>query len=197
MVGFSSFQGLLSFVQVHGYWIFFVLVLALGPVAVIAAAFAASFRIFDVYFVFLVAFLASCAGDLFWYFLGDFGRTSFIDKHFNKLMKNKTLVKVEKLLEKDSFRAILLIKMIPPLPAPGLIFAGMDRLNFRKFLFASLVINIASNATFVALGYYFGVVIGRLFFSPVETFVGVFVLLSLVFVFHRKFSSKFYMKNKN
>jgi len=196
MVMFSDFSQLLAFVQTQGYWIIFVLILALGPVAILAAAFAASFGIFNVYLVFALAFLGSSLGDLFWYSIGEFGRVSFIDKHFKKLMKNKTLVKVEKLLEKNSFKAILLIKLIPPLPVPGLIFAGMDKLRLKKFLFASFVINFVSGVVFVALGYYFGVVIGRLFFDPLTIIIGVAAILMGIFVFRRRYSFQFY-REKN
>ncbi len=194
MVVFSDFSSLLAFVQAQGYWIIFVLILALGPVAVLAAAFAASFGIFNVFLVFILAFLGSSLGDLFWYSIGEFGRISFIDKHFQRLMKNKTLRRVEKLLNKNSFRAILLIKLVPPLPVPGLIFAGMDKLRLRKFLFASLVINFVSSIVFVVLGYYFGVVVGKLLFSPLEISLGFLTIFSLMFVYHRRYSFRFYRK---
>ena len=194
MVGFSNFSDLLSFMQTQGYWIVFLLVIILGPVAVLAAAFAASFGIFNVYLVFLIAFLGSSVGDLFWYFVGEFGRESVINRHFGQVMKSKNMKKVEKLLEKDSFRAMLLIKLVPPLPVPGLIFVGMDELRLRKFLFASLVINFVSSIVFVALGYYFGVVIGELFFSPAQIIIGVAVILIIIFLLHRKYSHGFYRK---
>jgi len=194
MVMFSDFSQLLAFVQTQGYLIILVLILALGPVAILAAAFAASFGIFNIYLVFALAFFGSSLGDLFWYFVGEFGRESLINKHFGRIMKSKSMKKVEKLLEKDSFRAMLLIKLVPPLPIPGLIFTGMDELRLKKFLFASLIINFVSSLVFVVLGYYFGVVIGKLFFSPIEIIVGIFIILVIAFLLHRKFSKRFYRK---
>ncbi len=194
MVMFSDFLSLLAFVQAQGYWIIFVLILALGPVAVSAAAFASSFGIFNIFIVFILAFVGTSLGDFFWYSIGEFGRVSFIDRYFKRLMKNKTLVKIEKLLEKNSFKAILLIKLVPPLPVPGLIFAGMDKLRLRKFLFASLAINFISSIVFVLLGYYFGVVIGKLLFSPLEISLGFLTIFSLMFVYRRRYSFRFYRK---
>ncbi len=189
-----DFTDLLLFFQTHGYWILFLVIMFEGPIAITAAAFAASFGIFNVYFILVLSFFACTAGDMFWYFLGKFWRESIIDRHFGKIMKSKNMKKVKKLLEGHYFRAIILIKLVPPLPVPGLIFAGADELKFRKFLFASALVNVVSCVVFVVLGYYLGAFVDKMFFGNMQLIIaGVLISGTLLFVY-RKNSHKIYKK---
>lgn len=189
-----EFTDLLLFFQTHGYWILFLLIMFEGPIAITAAALAASFGIFNIYFILVLSFFACIAGDLFWYLLGKFWRESIIDRHFSKIMKGKMMKKVKKLLEKHYFKAILLIKLVPPLPVPGLIFAGADELKFRKFILASAIVNFVSCIVFAALGYYFGMFINKFFFGGIQLVIaGVLISGALVMVY-KKNSHKIYRK---
>jgi membrane protein DedA with SNARE-associated domain len=165
-----------------------------GPIVVSAVAFAASFGFFNIYLVLLLSFLACTAGDLFWYFIGRFGRESILNKHFNKIMKSKNMIKIKKLLEDHYFRAIVLIKLVPPLPVPGLIFAGVDELKFKKFIFASLTVNLISSVVFVILGYYFGVFVNNFLFGNSWLIFGGALIFASSILIYRKHSAKIYRK---
>ncbi len=195
MLHFSNFAEVFYFIQIQGYWIVFLLMLIEGPIVTMAAAFAASFDVFNIYVIFVLSFFGNLIGDMFWYFLGKSGRKSIIDKYLEKReIKSRAIRRIEKLLDENYFKALLLIKIVPSLPVPGLIFTGMSRLKLKKMIFATITINLIYCSSFVVIGYYFGSLI-RSHLLDVKIFEIVVISIVVVVVailFYRKYSSKFY-----
>ena len=195
MVHPVTISEVMAFAQTHGYWVLFLLMLAEGPIVTSAAAFMASFHIFNIYLVFALSFLGNQTGDLLFYFLGRFGRKSMIDRYMEKKKVSlRTVSRIEKMLEDNYFRALLVIKLVPSLPIPGLIFSGAGRLKLKKFLFASIVINLFYCLAFTLLGYYSGFIFGRYVLNArrLEIFIGVAVIIAVAIWVYRKYSSGFY-----
>lgn len=195
MIDISNFSWLIFFVQTHGYWIVFLLMLLEGPIVTAAASFAASLGVFNIYLIFVLSFFGDFIGDIILYYIGRFGRKSVIDRYLAKHhIGRKIVLKIEKLLSENSFKALLLIKVVPPLPIPGLVLTGVSRLNIKKFLFASVIINIFYSLIFVLVGYYSGVLVRRYLISArsIEAIVAALAVLVVLILFYRKYSSRFY-----
>jgi membrane protein DedA with SNARE-associated domain len=172
--------------------------IAEGPIVTMAASFASSFGIFNVWIIFFLALFGTMLGDVFWYALGRFGRKSVIEKYVNKnFSETKTAKRLERLLEDNYFKAILLIKLVPPLPVPGLILTGVTRMKFKKFIFASGIISLIYCIVFVVLGYFFGRFIDTFRFGKLEIIIGISVALIVAFLFYKKYSSKVYKGIEN
>ncbi|MDE1849041.1 MAG: VTT domain-containing protein [Nanoarchaeota archaeon] len=197
MIDFSNFLWLTLFVQTHGYWIVFLLMLLEGPIVTAAASFAASLGVFNIYVIFVLSFFGDFIGDIVLYYLGRFGRRSLIDRYMLKHHLGKKIVlKVEKLLGENSFKALLLIKVVPPLPVPGLILTGVSKLNVKRFLFASVVINIFYSLAFVLVGYYSGILFKKYLISTwnVEFFIAFIAVLLVLILIYRKYAPRLYQK---
>jgi len=181
----SSAQGTLSFLQVHGYWIMFILMIFEGPIVTAVAAFAADLGVFNIYLVFLLSFLGNVAGDLTAFAIGRFWR-GVVAKKYGRLagLKPSTIRKMEVFLRKSPGKTLTVIKITPPLPWPGLMLAGALKLPIRTFLFFSAVISALYSLFFTALGYYFGLASENflLYLNRTEYLV-IFVAVSVAIVY--------------
>lgn len=198
MINFYDSAALLLFVQAHGYWILFFLMVIEGPIITTIASFLSALGIFNVYAIFVLSVLGNIIGDLIWYSIGRFGRKSLIDKYFYRhRFTNKAIKKIEKSLEQNSFKALLMIKVVPPLPVPGLILTGLSKLKMKKFLFASITISFFYSLLFTVLGYYLGFAFHRFSFSylrNVESVVILLVVIGVLIFLSNKYSKKLYEK---
>ncbi len=143
----------LAFIQSHGYFIMFLAMLVEGPITTYIGSFAASLGLFNIFIVFILAVLANVLGDIVLYSIGKFTRTAF-RKKYKKYFDNKKLVSH---LKKHTGKTLFIIKLIPPLPAPGLILAGALNVSFRKFLFLSFIISFPLALIFALFGFYSGI----------------------------------------
>ena len=122
-----------------------------------AAAFAAALGYLNVWIVLILSVLANLIPDAICYAIGYWGRQKFIDRygHYIGITPEKILI-VEKLLSEHSKKALFAIKLIPLLATPGLIVAGITKMDIKKYAFWCTVITIPSSLLYLILGYYFG-----------------------------------------
>ena len=153
----STFTFLFSFVQSHGYFVIFLIMILGGPGVTAVAAFVASFGLFNVYLILLFSFLGNIIGDLIYFYIGRTGRRIIIDKYSERFKINKHhLKKLESKIHEHPGKALTIIKVIPPLPAPGLVLVGAINMPLKKFLFFSVIISFFYSLFFVLIGYYLG-----------------------------------------
>ena len=144
---------ILNFIQTHGYFLMFLIMIIDGPIITYVSAFVASLGIFNIYLVFILSVLGNVIGDLIYYFVGKFSRMAFRNR-YKKYFDNK---KLNDHLKNHTGKAIAIIKIIPPLPTPGLILAGAVNVPLRKFLFYSVLISIPYSLFFTMFGFYSGI----------------------------------------
>lgn len=155
-----QFLSIIPLLQISSYFIILVLMIIEGPITTIAAASAASYGYFNIYIIFILAILGDLIGDLVHYFIGKVIREKIIEKYgrFFKF-KKEYIENIEKSLKNHLGKTLFVIKMTPPLSTPGLLLTGASKVNFKKFIFWSLIIALPKTIFFTFLGYYFGLAI--------------------------------------
>jgi membrane protein DedA with SNARE-associated domain len=158
MFGLSSdFPHLFQWIIAHGYLIMFVALLIEGPVVTSAGAFAAKLGYFNIYFVFLLSVLGNLIPDILLYAVGYWGRGRLIDRfgHYLKLDKNK-IKHLEALMERHAGKTLFAVKMLPFMAVPGLMAAGLVKMNLKKYITLSTIIIFPTSLVFLLIGYYTG-----------------------------------------
>jgi membrane protein DedA with SNARE-associated domain len=161
MVNLLSFSQMLSFVQFHGYFLIFLIMIIEGPIITTAAAFAASLGYFNVWIILLLSFLGDAVGDVLAYTIGYFSRKRLVEKygHFFGI-KGNVLAKVDSHFRNHLGKTMFLIKMSSVLSVPGLMMAGASKVPLKKYVFWSAIIILPRAVFFVILGYSFGAFAG-------------------------------------
>lgn len=156
MVNITSFSDVLSFVQVHGYLMMFIIMIVEGPIIITAASFAASLGYFNIWIVFLLGCLGDVIGDDLAYLFGYYGRRKLVNQYGHLFgIKLSTINKIENHFKRHLGKTIAAFKMTP-LAIPVLMVAGASRVPFKKYTFWSIVTLLPKTIFFTSLGYFFG-----------------------------------------
>jgi len=155
MFDFSTANALAYFENL-GYLIIFLIFVVEGPITNFVAAFAASMGFFNVFIILILAILGNVVGDLIYFFIGRLGKDSFIHKYIKNSLTEDKVKRIEKYLKHHPGKTLVVIKLTPGLPVPGLISAGAAGMEFRKFLFYSVVISAVQCSFITLLGFYSG-----------------------------------------
>ena len=191
-----------SLIQLHGYWVLFLVTIIEGPIATAAGAFAASIGILNLFIVILIAFSGDIIADSFYFFMGKFGRKPIVDKYGSKFGINKDRMKnIEKLLKKHFIKTLAVMKITPMLAPPGIMLIGASKVSFRKLLFSSLLIIVPVSLFYAGLGYYLGLAADSFFkYYKIarELLLGLVVLIILIaFLLEKKLFSKIAKRIEN
>lgn len=154
---FTTFTGALSWVITHSYIPMSAGMLIGGPIVVSAAAFAVALGYYNIYMVFLVALLTDLVADVGYYGIGHFGRLTLINRigHYFRL-SDERVKNIEELIEKHGGKMLLVLKLTPILPAPGLMMVGALHMPIKKYVTYVLLIAFPKTLFFMFIGYYFG-----------------------------------------
>jgi len=159
----DTFPAILTFMQTHGYWVVFILMFFEGPIVTLAAAFAASFGIFNIYYIAILSFFGSQLPDIVLYFVGRFLRKKTEENFVSFFGLKKGRVRwIEKNLKKHSIKTILLVKFLPFGAIPGLSLAGFVKMHFKKYWWVITITNLFVAIFITALGFYSGVAINTI-----------------------------------
>ncbi len=153
---FIDSNNLIPVIQTSKYWILLLLMIVEGPIITYIASFLASLKVFNIYIIFILSSLGNIIGDLILFYLGRSGKIILSKKYLGNINKKIKLHKLEKYLITNPGKAILLIKLIPPLPLPGLILTGSSKIKLKTFLFYSITISILFSLFFTIIGYFSG-----------------------------------------
>jgi len=153
----STPSAILASIGNQGYLIIFLLLLIEGPVINYVAAFAASLDIFNPFVIFLIAIAGNVVGDMIYYCIGRFGKKLVIQKYVDSLLNHNKIQKIKEFMKTHPGKTLAVIKLTPPLPAPGLLLAGATEMSFSKFMIFSLIISTGMALFFTLAGYYSGV----------------------------------------
>ncbi len=199
----NTSEVVLHFLQIHGYWLVFLIMVYEGPLITTIAAFAASLGIFNIFIIFILSVLGNFIGDIIYYYIGKFSRRSVIDKYFKKFNMGSGLIKkVELRLQKSPGKALTIIKIIPPLPTPGLILAGVINMDIKIFLWYSFIISFFYSLVFTLVGFYAGFAFNSIFSNYTHYMTVIIITLFVItilfwlcyYFFQKAISKKFYSK---
>lgn len=170
------------FLQIHGYWIMFLLVFIEGPIITYIAAFAASLGIFNIYYVLLLSILGNTLPDLIYFLIGRIGKHEKVKKYVSSFFNENRIKKIREKLRDNPWKTIIVIKITPTLPLPGFILSGTTELKLTKFLFCSLIVSAVYSIFFLILGFYSGLAFSTLarYIRYSEFLMGVAILLTII-----------------
>jgi membrane protein DedA with SNARE-associated domain len=193
-MSFLNLAGLGHWVVGNGYTLLFVGMILEGPVVTAAASFAAALGFLNIFLVFIFSVLGNFIPDLVFYSIGYWGRERFADKygHYFGLTPQK-LEKAERFIQKHSGKSLITIKLVPFLASPGLIVAGITRMNIKKFVAWSLVVTLPSSLVYLLIGYYFGAAYVKIIHYlniGVYIILGAVVILLIILLIERRFSKR-------
>ena len=152
-----EYQNLLEIINHWGYSLMLLLMIIEGPIATLGAAFLASMGFLNVFIVLILSILGDIIGDVILYYIGFFSKKGLIPKERKFLKSNAGIAKIIKSsFEKKETQIIFFTKATTGLCYVTFILAGMVKLNFKKFLFFSVLGGIIWSSFIVGLGYYFG-----------------------------------------
>lgn len=153
-----AFQQTLAWVVAGGYALIFFGMVVEGPMVTTAAAFAASLGYFNIWAVLLFAAMADFLADVGFYVFGRFfSRLHVLEKHGYRVgFAGERLKRVERLLQENPYKTILLLKLLPGAAVVGLPIVGAMRVPWRTYVIAVLSFILPSVALFGAMGYFFG-----------------------------------------
>ncbi len=156
-MGASDFNSIFQWIISHGYFLMFVAMLLEGPTVTVAAGFACSLHFFNIFLVLPIAMAGDWIPDILYYAIGYYGRTKFVERFGHYIgLNHDFFVKTEQLLNKNPVKALVMIKMTPILPVPGLILVGVSKMPLKKYSKICLLIAIPKSLILIGLGYYLG-----------------------------------------
>ena len=194
----TALSGIIAILQSHSmifaYLIIFLIMCAEGPIVTYVAALAASFGYLNIWIVLILSFLGGVIPDSILYFVGKFARTKAVEKAVLFFgISDKRMKWIEKNFKKHAIKTIIAVKLIPPLPIPGLILSGYMKIPFKKFILTSSITNIFGVLFFLLLGFYSGIAVSNFlkYLKMSEFIIPILVILLVgVYFLSRFISSK-------
>jgi len=173
---------LLSLMQIHGYWIMFILMFIEGPIITYIAAFAASLGIFNIYYILLLSIFGNTLPDLTYFLIGRIGKHEKVRKYVSSFFNENRIKKIREHLRDNPWKTITVIKITPALPLPGFILSGTTELKLTKFLLCSLIISAIYSISFSVLGFYSGIAFNTIakYIKYGEFLIVIAILLTIV-----------------
>lgn len=165
----------------NGYTLLFILMLVEGPVVTAAAAFAAALGYLNIYAVFILSILGNLIPDGIYYAMGFWGREQFIEKYGRYVrLTSERVKKIETFIEQHAGKSLIAIKLIPFLATPGLIVAGLSKMDLKRYAFWSLAVTLPSSLLYLLVGYYSGAAYTRVVH---DINIGGFVIAGVIILF--------------
>jgi membrane protein DedA with SNARE-associated domain len=138
-----------------GWWSYLllsILVLLEGPMATLIGAAAAAAGLMRVQMVFIVAAGSNLVADVLWYSIGSSGKMEWVRRRINA--SERQMADVEKGVNDNAVKMLLLAKMSIGLAVPTLITVGLARVPWRRWLPAVFVGEVLFTGILVVIGYY-------------------------------------------
>jgi membrane protein DedA with SNARE-associated domain len=155
--GDSTLDQLVSWVILHGYFLFFVAAFFEGPLVTTAAGVACALGYYSIEIIILLSIFGDLCPDAVFYSLGYFGGKPLLDKYGKYIgITRARIEKIKILLHRHLRKTIVAVKLAPLIPVPGIIVIGSLRASTRKFIETATAITIPKSIFFALLGYYSG-----------------------------------------
>lgn len=157
------------------------------------AGFLASQGALSVMLIIVASVLGDLVGGIIAYYIGYFLEETVIltaVKKYGKFifLKEKDYIRTTNLLQKYGSPIVFFAKLTPGLKAWTSVASGICKIQFRKYILASVLASIIYNSTLVLLGYHLGKnwLIIAYYFNKFQTVVFALLIFAvLLFVFRR------------
>jgi membrane protein DedA with SNARE-associated domain len=161
-----SLQTLTSLLSHYGYFLLLPLAIVEGPIVTVIAAFLASMGIFNIYAVYAIAIFGDFAGDSMWYWAARSQGERFLHfviRHGKKMgITNERVDGAEMMLKAHFYKTVVVGKVTNIVMLPIIIASGALRVPYRKFITATLSLDVPKDLIFTVVGFYFGKYFARI-----------------------------------
>lgn len=185
----------------YKYFVLFPAVFFEGPISIIIAGYFSSLGILNPFIVYLVANVADDLADIFYYFLGFFGRKGLVEKwccYFG--MTPGAIKRLDEHFNRHAGKTLFWGKMTYGIVAAMLLVAGAAKVPFKKFIGYTTLATLFKTFILLLIGIYFGSAYLKikeyLDYTAFVT-VGIAILLLIGFVWGQKFARKYVEANRN
>ncbi len=184
---------LVPWVITHGYFIFFIATIIEGTMVTIAAGVATGLGYFNIWLIILIAISGDLIADTFFYLIGYYSRSLIIEKHGHLFGLTKERVeKIEKMVHNHLIKTMVVIKLSPFIPIPGLIAIGATRVSIRRYIETSLLITVPKATFFVLLGFYSAktyMYLSSKINNDIYIISSLILIIAIIFIIFKKISS--------
>jgi membrane protein DedA with SNARE-associated domain len=143
-----------------------------GPIVTVIAAFLASRGVLNIYTVYSLAVCGDLIGDTLYYWLGRTGSYAFLLRRGWFGITAEKLQKTHKLYSRNLWKAMTVIKVTQAPILPVILVMGAAKVDFKRFLLASLVVTLPKILLFALLGFYFGK-----YYESISRFLDIYALI--------------------
>lgn len=153
----APFITLVHWVIGQGYFLFFIAAFFEGPLVTAAAGVAAALGYYSFFVIIMLSVLADLSADVVYYTIGYWGRRTLITRYGGYVgLTQERMDSLERMLHRHARKALIIIKLSPVIPVPGLIMIGSARVPLKKFVITSLLITLPKSLLFWLMGFYAG-----------------------------------------
>ena len=185
------FNNLLPTIEHWGWWLYWILfsisilestafigLVIPGTTILIFTGFLASQGTLDAGDALWIMALGGIVGDALSFFLGRRGVVWFQDGH--KIFKTEYLKKGQIFFQKYGEKSVIMARFIGPFRPIIPFVAGLFKMNTKKFFFFNITSAFMSAGVYLAIGYFFGHVWGRVHFWIEKVKVAGIILISVL-----------------
>lgn len=153
----ASFTDLVHWVVAHGYLLFFLAALLEGPLVTAAAGVAAALGYYSIVVIVALSVVGDLIADIVYYTIGYWGRRTLITRYGHYVgLTHERIHSLERTLHRHLGKAMIVIKLSPAIPVPGLIMIGSTHAPLKRFIKISLLITLPKSLLFALVGFYAG-----------------------------------------
>jgi membrane-associated protein len=157
-------------IQAYGFWIYLILFLIIfietglvvipflpGDSLLFVAGTLAGSGLLDMVLLCVLLSLAAIAGDSLNYWIGKTSRLERLQCRFPRVFKQEYFDATNRYYAKYGGKTIIIARFVPYIRTFAPFLAGVGRMSYPKFLLYNIAGGIAWVVSFLALGYFFGV----------------------------------------
>lgn len=196
---FFTGQEILDFLSHWGYWIVLPMMIIEGPVATILSAMLASFGVFNVWLILFFSMLGDILGDIFLYWLGRTWGMSFVDRIGKYVgITRKLVLRMEKYFNGHGGKTIFAVKSTTGLCWATFVAAGIVGMDFKKFVWYSILGGVVWSGFLVGMGYFYGYMwaqIGKYIEWAGWLAISLATITFLIITLYKKYKSKQLLTN--
>ncbi len=194
----TTFAVLVTWVIAHGYFLFFIAAFLEGPLVTAAAGVAAALGYYSLPVIIFLSVMGDLTADVVYYTIGYVGRRALINRYGQYIGLTKERVeRLERFLKRNVGKTMLVVKLSPVIPVPGIIVIGSSRVSIKRFAIISLLITVPKSLIFAFLGFYSGRAYEHLSTTITNgqlIFFGVVVVVVAAYLGYKKLAT--YISNK-
>jgi membrane protein DedA with SNARE-associated domain len=125
-----------------------------GPIALLVGAGAAAAGVINPWWLFLTITLGNLSVDILWFWIGRLGKIDWLLKFRFLKLKMETILRLEKSLDAQAPRIVILAKLSSVFVLPVMVAAGLMRLPWKRWFPTLFGIEILKNVVLILAGYY-------------------------------------------